>query len=195
MIHVDARRMRSDGDQCSLAKPGTWSQAAVARVMAPQGSRMSLAGDDLEHVVVVPGRYFAPTASAGSAAAVSGDEVEGDFAQEGEVAGGGTVAHATVVLAEGDVEHPMQGVFDAPVPADGLDQDGGIIAATTEEVADLGLDLTGAGDAADRLHCQHGAEIGPVTQGLELPDGGAREDTSADQAAVAFVEGIEYRPP
>src|SRR3954454_16680527 len=33
----------------------------------------------------------------------------------------------------------------------GLDQDGGIIAATAEEVADLGLDLTSAGDAADRL--------------------------------------------
>jgi hypothetical protein len=29
---------------------------------------MSLASDDLEHVVVVPGRHFAPTASAGSAA-------------------------------------------------------------------------------------------------------------------------------
>src|SRR3954452_19591261 len=71
---------------------------------------MSLASDDPEHVVVVPGRHFAATASAGSAAAVSGDKVEGDFAQEGEVAGDGTVAHATVVLAEGDVEHPMQRV-------------------------------------------------------------------------------------
>src|SRR3954451_11306608 len=92
---------------------------------ARQGSRMSLASDDLEHVIIVPGRHFAPTASAGLATAISGDEVEGDFAQEGEVAGGGTIAHATVVLADGDVEHPMQGVFDAPVPADGWDQDGG----------------------------------------------------------------------
>src|SRR3954468_15933796 len=106
---------------------------------------MSLAGDDLEHVVIVPGRHFAPTASAGSVTAVSGDEVEGDLAQEGEVAGGGAVAHPAVVLTEGDVENPVQGVFDAPVPADGLDQDGGIIAATAEEVADLGLDLTGGG--------------------------------------------------
>jgi hypothetical protein len=71
---------------------------------------MSLASDDLEHVVVVPDRHFAPTASAGSATAISGDEVAGDFAQEGEVAGGGAVAHPAVVLAEGDVEHPVQGV-------------------------------------------------------------------------------------
>src|SRR3954469_11559403 len=101
---------------------------------------MSLASDDLEHVIVVPGRHFAPTASAGSATAISGDEVEGDLAQEGEVAGGGAVAHAAVILTESDVEHPMQRVLDAPVPADGWDQDGGIIATTREEVADLGLD-------------------------------------------------------
>jgi hypothetical protein len=30
-----------------------------------------LASDDLEHVIVVPGRHFAPTASAGSATAIS----------------------------------------------------------------------------------------------------------------------------
>src|SRR5215211_8239878 len=156
---------------------------------------MTLASDDPEHVVVVPGRHFAPTASAGSAAAVAGDEVEGDLAQEGEVAGGGAVAHATVVLAEGDVEDPMQGVLDAPVPADGLDQDGGIIVAAREEGVDLGLDLTGAGDAADRLRRQHRAQLGPATQGFELPGGWAREDTPADQAAVTFVEGVEHRPP
>jgi hypothetical protein len=69
---------------------------------------MTLASDDLEHVVVVPGRHFAPTASSGSAAAVSGDEVEGDLAQQGEVAGGGAVAHPAVILAEGDVENPVR---------------------------------------------------------------------------------------
>src|SRR5215208_5157789 len=121
----------------------TWCQG--------QGSRLNLASDDPEHVIVVPGRHFAPTALAVSATAVSGDEIEGDLAQEGEVAGGGAIAHPAVILTEGDVENPMQRVLDTPVPADGLDQDGGIVAAAREEVADLGLDLTGAGDAADRL--------------------------------------------
>src|SRR3712207_1597897 len=181
--------------------PPTATKAAnVARASAsvtppPQGSRISLASDDPEHVIVVPGRHFAPTAAAGWAVAVSGDEVEGDLAQEGEVAGGGAVAHATVVLAEGDVEDPMQGVLDAPVPADGLDQDGGIVAAAGEEVADLGLGLAGAGDPAERLHRQHRGQLGPATQGLKLPGGWAREDAPADQAAVTFVEGIEHRPP
>src|ERR671916_584375 len=155
---------------------------------------MSLAGDDAEHVIVVPGGLLAPAAKAGLTAAVAGDRVEGDSAQEGEVAGGGAVAHPAVILTEGDVENPMQGVLDAPVPADCPDQDGGIVAAAGEEVADLGLDLAGAVDAADRLHRRHGAEIGPAAQRLELPDGGAHEDAPADQAAVALVGGGEHRP-
>src|SRR5215208_2078344 len=155
---------------------------------------MSLAGDDPEHVVVVPGGLLAPAAKAGLTAAVAGDQVEGDSAQKGEVTGGDAVAHPAVILTEGDVENPMQGVLDAPVPADGLDQDGGIVAAAGEEVADLGLDLAGAGDTADRLHRQHQAQVGPVVQWLELPGSGAHEDAPADQAAVAFVEGVEHRP-
>src|SRR5918998_683434 len=71
-------------------------------------------------------------------ATVSGDKVEGDLAQKGEVTGGGAVAYPAVVLAEGDVEDPVQRVLDAPVSADGLDQDGRIVAAAGEEVADLG---------------------------------------------------------
>ena len=38
LIHMGTRRMRADGNQCSSAEPGTWSQAAVARVMAPQAT-------------------------------------------------------------------------------------------------------------------------------------------------------------
>src|SRR3954447_2307501 len=41
----------------------------------PQGSRIKLAGDDLEHVVVVPGGFFAPTTEAGLTAVICGDEV------------------------------------------------------------------------------------------------------------------------
>ena len=46
-----------------------------------QGSRMDLAGDDPEHVIVVPGGLFAPTADAGlTTTAIGGDEVESNFA-------------------------------------------------------------------------------------------------------------------
>jgi hypothetical protein len=44
---------------------------------------MSLAGDDWEHVVVVPSGLLAPTAKAGLAAAIAGNEVEAEFAYQG----------------------------------------------------------------------------------------------------------------
>ena len=52
---------------------------------------MNLAGNDPEHVFVVPGGLLAPTAKAGLMAAIVGDEI----------AGGGAMAHPTVILAEG----------------------------------------------------------------------------------------------
>jgi hypothetical protein len=36
---------------------------------------MNLAGDDPEHVIVVPGSFFAPTAKAGLTAAIGGKEI------------------------------------------------------------------------------------------------------------------------
>src|SRR3954470_1334092 len=104
------------------------------------------------------------------------------------------MAHPTVILTETDVENPMQGILDGPVPADGATQDGRIVVTAGEEVADLGFDLVGAVDAADCLDRQQRAQIGPFVQGLKLSDGRAREDASANQAAVAVVKGVETRP-
>src|SRR3954464_3309513 len=88
----------------------------------------------------------------------------------------------------------MQGVLDAPVPADGPGQDGRIILAAGEEIADLGLGLAGAVDAADRLDRQQNAEIGPSVHRLEPSGGRAHENAAGDQAAMAFVKGVESRP-
>jgi hypothetical protein len=77
-----------------------------------QGSRMSLASDDLEHVVVVPGRHSAPAASAGSATVISGDEGASDFAQDGE--DGRALADAAGIFMHGDVEHIVDAVLYAP---------------------------------------------------------------------------------
>src|SRR4051794_41196101 len=100
------------------------------------------------------------------------------------------MAYPAVILPEGDIENPMQGVLDAPVPADGLGQDGRIVAAAGEEIADLGLGLAGA----DRLDCQQCAQIGPFVQRLELSNGRAHKNAAAHQAAVAVVKGVACRP-
>src|SRR3954447_14482483 len=98
------------------------------------------------------------------------------------------MAHPAVILTECDIENPMQGVLDAPVPTDGPNQDGRIVVAAGEKVADFGLGLAGTVDAADRLDRQQGAQIGPFVQRLELSEGWAHEDASADRAAVAVVK-------
>src|SRR3954449_9972361 len=72
-----------------------------------QGSRMKLAGDDPEHVIIVPGGLLTPTAKAGSTAAIGGDEIDGNLAKKGKVAGRGAMAHPAVTLTEGDVENPV----------------------------------------------------------------------------------------
>src|SRR3954454_983997 len=104
------------------------------------------------------------------------------------------MAYPAVILTETDVENPMQGILDGPVPADGSTQDGRIVVTAGEEVADLGFDLVGAVDAADCLDRQQRAQIGPFVQRLKLSDGRTREDASANQAAVAVIKGVESRP-
>src|SRR3954464_15783571 len=104
------------------------------------------------------------------------------------------MAHPAVILTEGDIENPMQGVLDSPVPADGSRQNGRIFVAAGEKVADLGRDPAGAVDGADRLDRQQGAQIGPFAQGLKLCDGWAHKDASAGQAAMAVVKSVESRP-
>src|SRR3954470_2372335 len=156
---------------------------------------MSLACDDLEHVAVVPGSLLAPATEAGLRAPVSGDQVESDLAKEGEVAHSRPVAHAAVILTEGDVQHPMQRVLNTPVPADRPDQDSGIIVAARQEVADLGLDLTGTVYAPDRLDGQNRLQVGPAVQGLEILDCPGHEDAPADQTTMPLVKGVEHRSP
>src|SRR3954451_12520183 len=104
------------------------------------------------------------------------------------------MAHPAVILTEADVENPMQSVLDAPVATDGLGQDGRIVVATSEEVADLSLGLAGAVDAADRLDRQQFVEIGAFVQRLELCADRAHKNASARQAAVAVVKGVACRP-
>ncbi len=54
------------------------------------------------------------------------EEVEGDAVEQGEVLRGVTGAFAAVVHAESYIEHPVEFVFDASVPADESIQAGGV---------------------------------------------------------------------
>src|SRR4051794_24096321 len=155
---------------------------------------MKSASQKSEHVIIVPGGLLATRPHADPGCSVPPHEVDGDLAQDGQVASCRAIPDAAVILAEGDIEDPMEPIFDGPMPADCLDQDLGVVAAAGQEIADLRFDLAGAIDTADGFHRQHGAQPGPSAQRFQTGGLRADEHTPADQPAMAVVEGIEDRP-
>src|SRR5262245_53047731 len=95
---------------------------------------------------------------------MSADEIDGDLAQQCEIADSGAVSDLAIVLAESDVEDPVEAVLDAPVLADDLGQDFRRVGAARQEVADLALDLARAVDGADAVNRHDRPQSWPVEQ-------------------------------
>src|SRR5215207_6706676 len=113
---------------------------------------MKSSSQERQHVLIIPGSLLAtrPHADLGCSAVTY--EVDGDLAQESQVASCRPIPDAAVILAEGDIQDPMEPIFDGPRPADCLDQSLGVIAAACQETAELRFDRAGAVDTADGLH-------------------------------------------
>ena len=94
---------------------------------------------------MIPAGDFLFGADAALFGGVLAQEVEGHVAQGGQIGGGMAGAHAAFILAPGDVEHPVPGVFEAPVAADGAGQLRGV----RRQAAEVGATLA-AGLAVDR---------------------------------------------
>src|SRR3954463_2130938 len=88
----------------------------------PQGRRMKSSSQKREHIILVPGGLLAtgPHTDPGCSAATY--EVDGDLAQNGQVASCRAIPDAAVIFAEGDIQNPMEPIFYRPVTADRLDQ-------------------------------------------------------------------------
>jgi hypothetical protein len=81
-----------------------------------------------EHVLIIPGGLLAPRSHADPGCSVPAHEVDGDLAQDGQVASCRAIPDAAVILPEGDIENPMEPIFNRPVSADCLNQYRGVIA-------------------------------------------------------------------
>src|SRR3954449_2813854 len=103
--------------------------SARAEASCVQGRRMKSASQKSEHVIIVPGGLLATRPHADPGCSVPPHEVDGDLAQDGQVARCRAIPDAAVILAEGDIEDPMEPIFNRPVPADRLDQHRGVITA------------------------------------------------------------------
>ena len=67
-----------------------------------------------EHVIIVPGGLLAPGPHADPGCSVPPHEVNGDLAQNGQVASCRAIPDAAVILAEGDIQNPMEPIFYGP---------------------------------------------------------------------------------
>ena len=90
----------------------------VARRQGTESRLTTKRAEDLEQVLRVPGGSFAPSLDRSLVGGLS-HQVEGEMADNGHVPGAMAGAEARLVLIEGDVEGPVQVVFDGPVASHG----------------------------------------------------------------------------
>src|SRR6476469_4074563 len=86
---------------------GCWRPSDQGR---RQGRRIRSAGDQGSHEIVVPGGGFALALEARFQCRVSAREVECNLAGQGQVPGGGALAHPAGIFVEADIEYPVQSI-------------------------------------------------------------------------------------
>ena len=88
------------------------------------------------------------------------EKISGDSAEDSEIGGGGRGFSLPVILIEDDIEHPMQGVFNAPMSANsgGSGMDRG---KAGDEETRLGGRIT-AFEEASALNEEKTVEVLPV---------------------------------
>src|SRR3954468_716807 len=92
---------------------------------------MKSSSQERQPVLIIPGGLLATRPHADLGCSAVTDEVDGHLAQDSQVASCRPIPHAAVILTEGDIQDPMEPIFQGPMPADCLDQDLGIIASWT----------------------------------------------------------------
>src|SRR3954463_15046846 len=103
--------------------------AWIRTLGSSQGRRMKLSSQQGQHVRIIPGGLLATRPHADLGCSAVTDEVDGDLAQDRQVARCRPIPNAAVIFSEGDIQDPMEPIFYGPMPADCLDQDLGVIAA------------------------------------------------------------------
>src|SRR3954468_23739638 len=111
---------------------------------------MTSSSQSRQDVLIIPGSLLATRPHADLGCSAVTDEVDGDLAQESQVASGRPIPDAAVILTEGDIQDPMEPIFDGPVPADCLGQDLGVITAAGQKIADLRFRTLGSSPPLDR---------------------------------------------
>ena len=143
---------------------------------------------DFEQVVIVPSGQLALGAYAELVRGFLPQQVKGDVSQHGKVFRPVSLAHAGIILAEGDIQDPMELVFDLPVSSHRLKQLLGVTLQAGDEVASL--HRPGGANATFCLDHGNGTQPLPVPQGgnvLQVLRGRTRPTLANLNTAMSFL--------
>ena len=98
-------------------------------------THLNLAKENIEEVIVVPTSFETSGLDAHLGGLFLFQEIKGHVAQDSEVLWGMGFANAAVILPEGDIQHPVHRVFNAPMRAHGRAQLSSLSPQATEKVA------------------------------------------------------------
>lgn len=116
----------------------------------------------MSYIVIVPAGVLVPSTQAEFVAFIVPDDIERHLAQQRKGSRCHFIATARIVFPEGDIQHPMQAIFNRPVAAHGLNQTLGRIIATGQVIAYVGLGFIAMRDVADGFYRQDIANPGPI---------------------------------
>ncbi len=130
-----------------------------------QGNRV-LTKEHLEEIVLDPSGFMPFTLDAPFKGGFLFQQVEGNLAQHSQVLGTMILADTALIFSKGNVQGPMQAVFDTPVSTGGLQQGLGLAGQTADVVA--GLDTGPRSRLPLGRHLNHGVELCPLLPVLEI---------------------------
>ena len=96
-----------------------WKTSAMKYCTIPQGNRV-LTKERLEQVILNPAGFQPFTLKSPFQAGLLLQQIEGYLAQDCQVLGTMVLADPAVIFSKGNIQRPVQAVFDAPMSAGSL---------------------------------------------------------------------------
>jgi hypothetical protein len=142
---------------------------------------------------VIPPRLQAFGFDAVFAGSLLFEQIEGDVPKNGKIVRSVTGTDAGEIFAEGDVENPVERIFNLPVSAHDREEVLSVRRQGGEKIAGFGravtVNVTGGGNFNDR------GETRPAGEefGIKSRAGWGSETATGFEATVVVIDGLEKR--
>ena len=105
-----------------------WARAGPKHGKIP-GATHEIIQPEEKHIIISPGGLLATGPHADLRCSIATNEVDGDLAQDGQIASCRSIPDPAVILAERDIKDPMEPIFNRPMTTASPDEYLGVITA------------------------------------------------------------------